>query len=83
MLIRIKEKNDNMDTINKLLWVLVITMVGLCIGFAIFLYKHEKERKKELLKAISNFDNTGQPNKPMHDVTSCSSTASTETPTST
>jgi preprotein translocase subunit SecG len=63
-----------MDTINKLLWVLVITMVGLCIGFAIFLYKHEKERKKELLKAISDFDNTGQPNQSVHDATSASPT---------
>jgi len=58
------------ETINELLWFLVITAIGICIGFAIFLYNHEKERKKEIRKARDNKDIIGQPNQSVHDVTS-------------
>ena len=68
-----------MKTINELLWVLVITIIGLCVGFGIFLYNHEKERKKNLLKAISNMDSSGQPDQSVHDVTTASRTTSTAT----
>lgn len=63
-----------MDTIGELLWVLVITAIGICIGFAIFLYKHEKERKTEIHKARNNKNSSGQPNKPVYDESSTPTT---------
>lgn len=75
-----------MDTIGELLLVLVITAIGLCIGFAIFLYNHEKERKAEIRKANGNKSGSGQPDKPVHDESSRPSTApakATETPKTT
>jgi hypothetical protein len=67
---------NNVETINELLTVLVITIVGLCIGFAIFLYKHGKEHKKEIREAGSNKGKSGQHDKSMHDESSGASTTS-------
>lgn len=38
--------------------------------FATFIIKHERDRKKEIRKANDNKGGFGQPNKPVHDVTS-------------
>ena len=43
-----------METINELITVLAITAVGICAGFIVFIFKHEKERKKEIRKTNYN-----------------------------
>lgn len=48
-----------MEIIDELLTVLVLTMIGICIIFGIFCYRHSKEHKNEL-------HNTGS-SRPKHD----------------
>jgi hypothetical protein len=36
-----------METLSTFIDVLVITMLGICFGFAVFLWKHNKDSKKE------------------------------------
>ena len=79
-----------MKTIDELLTVLVITAIGVCVGFGIFLYNHDKEHKKEvreksLREAGNNKGSVRQPDKSVHDEPSGTSTtpASSTTPTET
>lgn len=72
-----------MDTIDELLWVLIITVLGGCFGFFMFLYNHGKERKKEIRKARDNKNSAGQHDKPVHDESSSPSTAPTQATAST
>jgi hypothetical protein len=39
-----------LDKINSFLLALTLTAISLCVGFVIFLYKHEKKCKKEMQK---------------------------------
>jgi hypothetical protein len=37
-----------MEVVNEFIIVLALTVIGGCIGFVIFILKHEKEHKKEM-----------------------------------
>jgi len=57
-----------MKTVDELLMVFVITVIGGCIGFVIFILNHEKERKKEIRETRNNKDSVGQHNQSCDDV---------------
>jgi hypothetical protein len=40
--------------VNSFLLALTLTAISLCVGFGIFLYKHEKEHKKEMCETKNN-----------------------------
>jgi hypothetical protein len=59
--------------VGEFFMVLVITIVGGCIGFVIFILRHEKEHKKEmreksLREANDNKNRVGQHDKSCDDV---------------
>jgi hypothetical protein len=64
-----------MDAINSLLTSLIVTIIFICVMFGIFLYKHGKERKKEIRKTGDNKGSVGQHDKSCDDESSRASTA--------
>jgi hypothetical protein len=48
-----------LKTIDELEWVLGVLALGICLGFFMYLYNHEKERKKEIRKTGSDKDSIG------------------------
>ena len=40
--------------VNSFLLALTITAISLCVGFGIFLYRHERQRKKEICETKNN-----------------------------
>jgi uncharacterized phage infection (PIP) family protein YhgE len=38
-----------METVSDLLFVLVVTVTGICVGFGVFLWNHTRGNKKEQL----------------------------------
>ena len=36
-----------METISTLMDVLLITIIGICVGFGVFLWNHNRESKRE------------------------------------
>jgi hypothetical protein len=43
-----------MEVVSELLDVLIITILGICVGFGVFLRNHTKEHKKEMKNGTSN-----------------------------
>lgn len=73
-------KPNTMDAVGDFMLVLVITIIFGCIGFVVFILKHEKEHKKEMqeksLRETGNNKNSiRQYDKSLYDVTPTSSTA--------
>ena len=57
-----------MNTVDELLLVLALTVVGGCVGFVVFILKHEKEHEKGLREANNNKNSIGQHDKSCDDV---------------